>query len=275
MDSVRKTFESSDQELFAQASGDFNPIHLDPVHARETRAEAPVVHGIHLLLWALDAMAAASGQLPPLQRVDLKLNRFIVAGETVDLSFVHPHSGKSTLILSVNENQRARISVWFGDATPGISTGWADELPLLPIPEAAENRDVHQMQTLSGRLPFCMSTPETFVLFPAVSGWLGADKVAALAATSCLVGMHCPGLRSIYSMLTLDCSGPSAPGDSLAFRVIDFDSRFHMVEMEVEGGGLRGIVTAFVPAAPSRHAMAEPPANWIGPADFKERLRVW
>ena len=54
---VRK-FTSADQIQFATVSGDCNPMHVDAVQARRMQSGAPVVHGIHLLLWALDSYAA-------------------------------------------------------------------------------------------------------------------------------------------------------------------------------------------------------------------------
>ena len=48
-------FTPADQQAFARLSGDFNPIHLDPVAARLVAAGAPIVHGVNLLLRALDA----------------------------------------------------------------------------------------------------------------------------------------------------------------------------------------------------------------------------
>ena len=53
-----RRFKLADQERFANVSGDHNPMHLDAILARRTRAAAPVVHGVHLLLWTLDAFAA-------------------------------------------------------------------------------------------------------------------------------------------------------------------------------------------------------------------------
>ena len=52
-----KKFDQKDQLDFAQASGDFNPVHVDPIYARRTLFGGQVVHGINLLLWALDIFA--------------------------------------------------------------------------------------------------------------------------------------------------------------------------------------------------------------------------
>ena len=48
-----RIFALGDQVRFAELTGDFNPMHLDPIAARRTLAGAPVVHGIHDLLWLI------------------------------------------------------------------------------------------------------------------------------------------------------------------------------------------------------------------------------
>src|SRR5476649_782824 len=51
-----RTFTLDDQLAFARLSRDRNPMHLDANFARRTQAGAPVVHGIHNLLWAMDTV---------------------------------------------------------------------------------------------------------------------------------------------------------------------------------------------------------------------------
>ena len=54
-----RRFGMADQLSFAALSGDYNPMHVDALAARRTQAGAPVVHGMHAVLWALDALAGA------------------------------------------------------------------------------------------------------------------------------------------------------------------------------------------------------------------------
>lgn len=44
--SLTKAFSTRDVELFAELTGDTNPLHLDPVYARTTSFETPIVHGV-------------------------------------------------------------------------------------------------------------------------------------------------------------------------------------------------------------------------------------
>src|SRR3984893_14533342 len=51
-----RIFSMSDQIAFARLSSDWNPVHLDQAFARRTQVGVPVVHGIHNLAWAANAV---------------------------------------------------------------------------------------------------------------------------------------------------------------------------------------------------------------------------
>ena len=51
---IQRVFTSDDQLAFAELSGDFNPLHMDPILARRLLFGMQVVHGLHTLLWSLD-----------------------------------------------------------------------------------------------------------------------------------------------------------------------------------------------------------------------------
>ena len=47
--SIKRFITAEDVNLFAELTGDDNPIHIDPVFASETRFGKPIVHGVLLL----------------------------------------------------------------------------------------------------------------------------------------------------------------------------------------------------------------------------------
>lgn len=44
--SCSKTFTENDIALYAELSGDYNPIHIDSDYAQKTRFKAPIAHGL-------------------------------------------------------------------------------------------------------------------------------------------------------------------------------------------------------------------------------------
>ena len=60
MTNVTGTFSITWQQndAFAQVSGDYNPLHVDPVHARRLQFGHPVIHGVHHFLRTWDEALA-------------------------------------------------------------------------------------------------------------------------------------------------------------------------------------------------------------------------
>ena len=105
-------------------------------------------------------------------------------------------------------------------------------------------------------------------MFPAASGWLGPRRVAALAATSLLVGMVCPGLHSIYGDLTVEACDEKDPEDRLGFRVVSTEPRFRLVRLAIEGGGLVGSIKTVARMPPAPQAPSSELACAVEPGEF-------
>ena len=249
-----RTFDMADQTRFAALSGDCNPMHLDPVAARRTPAGAPVVHGVHTLLWALDVLARSDAGKKPVRRLIARFKRFIAVGEAVAIAATKRTEASAWLDLSVSGLTSAQIAVDFGDPVPMAD---APSGETISAPATALDLAFDEMDGLAGRLAFATPPEALAAMFPAASDWLGPRRLAALAATTLMVGMVCPGLHSMFSSLIVDaCDEPKPQDDHLGFRVIRTDPRFRMVRMSVAGGGWAGAVEAFarlppVPQAPS------------------------
>jgi hypothetical protein len=265
---AQRVFKQSDQERFASASGDYNPMHVDALKARRTQAGAPVVHGIHLLLWAFESLAAAQPELPALRGFRAQFNKFVYLDECVEVELVKQGPTNARLTISVDNAPRSKVNLDFGDAggdCPGWSSASLDEVPFSRVPL---NLGFEQIGGRSGRLFFQMSDEDALAMFPFATRWLGARRIAALAASTYLVGMTCPGLYSIYSELSLTTCADSNAERTLAFRVTETDVRFRSVYQEIAGGGLTGIVQSFARTPPVEQATMESLAGVVGPADF-------
>lgn len=248
--SALKTFTVDDQRWFAALSGDRNPIHMDPIAARRTQAGAPVVHGIHLLLWALDVFAGQETSRP-MSKIRVRFNQFVYVGETARLEFESTPNG-AKLTMAVDDTAVSHITVDFGEAQ---SAGrWPGVFAPTAPPEAPLDIEFERMAEMSGRLAF--ATPPAVIAqsFPRAAAWLGAPRVAAIAASSNLVGMICPGLHSIYGSLVVESHDDVRGEDVIEFRVTSTDPRFRLVQMSFASGGIRGNIDSFARLPPMEQA---------------------
>ena len=77
------------QRAFADLSGDHNPIHLDALVARRTPFGRVAVHGMHLLLDALERLSSETSSCP--RRVRSTFHRSVGLGDDVPRSVADIH----------------------------------------------------------------------------------------------------------------------------------------------------------------------------------------
>jgi len=271
---AQRIFSPFDQEQFASISGDHNPMHMDALRARRTQAGAPVVHGIHLLLWALDSLAAARPDLPKMRTIKSEFSKFVYPGETVVAEAEAKGSSGIRLTLSVDNAPRTKVVIDFGDEVE-VSPRWdGDPSKTVRMVTQPQNLELDELANLSGRISFQMTPGVALSSFPCATRWLGARRVEALAATSQQVGMVCPGLHSIYSGLFVFACTDSCADAGLAFRVTEVDKRFRAVEQEIVGGGLCGTVSSFARMPPVEQAPMKALAGVVSPTEFTGSLAL-
>jgi hypothetical protein len=260
-----RTFTEADQIRFADVSGDRNPMHLDAVLARRTQAGVPVAHGVHLLLWGLDALARAEANLPPMGRLRAHFKRFAAVDETVSVVLAARVESSVRLDFVAAGMTIAQLLVDFGPANRAAEPPSSDDIP---PPLTAHDLAFEKMEGLSGRLAFASPPDAVATMFPAATAWLGPRRIGALAATTLLVGMVCPGLHSIYGGLTVEACEEPVAEDRLVFRVVAVEPRFRSVRMAVVGGGLAGMIESYARVPPAPQASSRELAAMVEPGEF-------
>lgn len=71
---------------YAAASGDFNPIHIDPVVGEKAGLEGVILQGMCTMAWAVEAIVNASGDPGALKKVRVRFSKPIIPGDTVVFS---------------------------------------------------------------------------------------------------------------------------------------------------------------------------------------------
>lgn len=233
-----RVFTLQDQQAFAEASGDRNPLHLDAAAASLTQAGEPVVHGVHALIWALDAIAAGPLRDRPIRSVRAQFLRFAYLGRPIELK------------MKRFDGQRAEAALWDGVVTLTTLSIEVGE----PAPQAA-NPYEGAPATQFGAKPLEPSEAEMAVGrgwlepaagaaglsagFPHLAHRIGGDRLAALAALSGLVGMACPGLHSIFSAVAFEVLANPSSRAGFGWAARRPDPRYGRIEIGAHGSGLR------------------------------------
>ncbi|MGE4552366.1 MAG: MaoC/PaaZ C-terminal domain-containing protein [Desulfovibrionaceae bacterium] len=238
---AERIFRMEDQRRFAALSGDANPLHLDPLAARRSLAGGVAVHGIHTLLWALEAAIAGDGPFG-LEALDARFRR--------PLGLEVPARVRWT-----RRGEALELEVAVGDGpvlTVTAHTGPVRQTPRPAGPPPAEPcRELDRAALAAepgGTLPLGLDPGLSAVCFPGLARTLEPAQLALLLGVSRLVGMRCPGLHSLLSRL--DLARPEAGGGAASFGLELFDERFSLAILAVRAPGLSGRVHAFLRPAP-------------------------
>lgn len=239
---------------FARLSGDFNPLHVDPVAARRLQFGGTVCHGVHLVLKSLD-LAVSTGRLalPRLQGLQVVFQSPALTGQRVDLAFVEQDS---RLRLQGSREGRvlfsATLALGDAQALPAAAAAPAFAPGLQPAQRAfsaALAGDATQAP-LAGELPTAIDGALLAHLFPALAlDASGPLTAAELMATTRVVGMECPGLHSVYCELKLARAAAGRPA-GLHWAVQKADARFDKVRIGVQGRAWSGTLEAIFRDAP-------------------------
>jgi acyl dehydratase len=258
-----RTFSMRDQDHFAALSGDRNPIHVDPLFARRTQAGAPVAHGMHAVLWALDELVRRGRFERPVATLAVEFRRFIYLGDAATLFVVEADDARLRAEIVSAEAVATTIDLTFGvpaDAPPGLAAS-ADSVEALP----------EGLRGFAGRTGSFPAPAIDRSAFPYAAERLGPRAIATLAGLSYLIGMVCPGLHSLFSSFRLSLrplAGDAVGDGAIVFGVTKIDARFSLVDLSIDGPGASGTVTAFVRPAPVVQRAFREVAGLVGAAEF-------
>jgi acyl dehydratase/NAD(P)-dependent dehydrogenase (short-subunit alcohol dehydrogenase family) len=272
MSAIPRVFDPSDQAEFARLSGDCNPLHLDPMVARRTQLGACVVHGMHLVLWALDSLCRDRKIQRP-ARLRIRFMNPIFVGEQVLLR-TSETEGTVRAELAVDGGVCASFTVRH-DTNLSLTGTTQQSAPIDPSwPMSPVSLAIEQMAGREGTVAFATPADEWAKLVPSLCSAIGPVQVAALACTSRLVGMVCPGLYSIFASADLAlAAGPSIQAH-IAYRTVDADPRTRVVSLAIQGGGIEGTADAFVRQPPVQQPKARDLRGLLDPAAMQGTLSL-
>jgi hypothetical protein len=221
-----RTFTLDDQNAFAELSGDWNPIHVDPVAARRLFAGAVVVHGVHAVLWALDASWPPEAGARSLGVLRVSFPQPLRVGERVECSGALPGTLRLTSEGRLIADVKCAPAPGAVLPLPGRPAQSPRASPrLLPFEDAPKARGAVDLQ---------LDSELGARLFPRLSAGLPPHEIAVLLAATRIVGMECPGLHSVFSGLELHFSVPETAPRALRYRVEATDARFRSLRIAVE-----------------------------------------
>lgn len=257
--------DASRQAAFAKLSGDHNPLHVDPDDARRTQFGSAVVHGVHLVLAALESLDLVGPTR--LMFLDAEFRAAVLVGEVVTFDTEPARDEGQQINVRVEGQLRAVVTT---------NTASIDSVGAAPVPPQwsttpVELSDFDELSALTGREPLGLDTRSFGELFPSLAASLSAVDAATLLGTTRVIGMHCPGRWALFRRLRwqlADNDGGPAATTALDYHVAAERRRFAMLTVALSAGDRRLEAETIVRDAPPRQASMQQIRQHVDPTEF-------
>lgn len=252
---AERIFSASDVALFAELSGDYNPLHVDAMAARRTHFGQCVVHGVLLLLWALETLEEHAAVHRLWARVSVRFVRPVVVGTSVQLTSIARDDGQ--IALTLRSGGRSALECEFtlrADSGPRHE-GFQDALPQKETAAAGTLDQLSQDPQLVG---LYWSSRHGSCLFPSLARFQSGSSLAAFVAATRIVGMKMPGEHSIFMGLDLNFAATSSGENAAIYRLLEYRKSTSRIAIGFTSPAARGTLWALARPAPvPQPAMAD------------------
>jgi acyl dehydratase len=248
-----RQFTLQDQNEFSKLSGDYNPIHIDPVSARRYMFGKPIVHGVHSILWALEIWCKTNSTLIHINSLEVSFLKPISLDARVDYHLLSETVNHFEIELISESIVNTRLVVNMTRISKeelndiNIHAKIIDAFPEHSIPTDLPKEKIKEM---SGKLDLYIKKTEKACLFPFLDKCISTSQIAVILSTTRLVGMECPGLYSIFSSFELYFNNVQTQISNLRYEVKKFDDRFGLIYINLNGFGISGNIKSFLRPAP-------------------------
>lgn len=219
-----RIFTQQNQQWFAELSGDQNPLHVDDVYARRTQLGQNIVHGIHAVIWALDAFWEENPSFS-IRQINIKFKNPIFLNEKIFCDF---NEKKQTICVRTKDVEFINIRLEKCDEKIIAKDRLTSSVEKFEIPIKHEISSLRRFQKFEvnnfvdiGRLQNAYGNCKRI---------LGIETLRGIINLSSIVGMVLPGLNSIFSGCKIYLSEQSK---EKFLEVTKCDDRFNLCEFKV------------------------------------------
>jgi hypothetical protein len=244
---IKRKFSIDDGQFFAECSGDYNPIHVDPIISRRLMFGQPIAHGLHVVLWALDVWYADKNQNIELVSLNVSFPKGIVLEKTTIYKLVKDNDVESIIEVSQNNIICAKIKIKAKQTQRNnlvvMSSGCIDDFPPKELPTDLK---FDELKDAGGILLQYLKEDKFSKVFPNVFKNLSKHYIATLLSSTRVIGMHCPGLNSLFSSLEFSFESNDYKENSLKYNVSKVDDRFNMLFIDLSASNFEGKIRTFM-----------------------------
>ena len=244
---ISRRFTLADQIKFANFSGDFNPIHVDIVASRRLIYGQPVVHGVNAMLWALACFASGHQRPITVQSLTCSFTKPLLLNEDVTVDIDASVICKTIIRLRQGVQVVTKINLAYTLCEAGqleeFQGAVTNDSSFGTQPDLVTEEDLPR---LTGEFCMAFNTEKAIDLYgPQLLAVFGSQSVAEMTALTKVVGMHAPGLNSLFTEIKLKPARAVHQACQLRYKTQEYDQRFHQLVVSCNSKTFDSTLKAF------------------------------
>ena len=233
-------FTFQDQLVFSELSQDFNPMHCDEVLARRLIYGEPVVHGINAMIIALKEWSKSSTEMFSINKLRCKFTKPIFLNKKI---YFEIKNIEDSVKINLIQDDEIKIRVIMSIASANHSNEIIKKHDSL-TKKQPNNISFEDLKTYSKSINCSIDAKlaEDYYSKKFIQK-IGHKQLAEILSFSRIVGMHSPGLNSIFSELNIHKT--EKENKDIYFKVKSVDDRFNLIHIESNGPNFKSDIKAF------------------------------
>jgi len=241
---VAREYSYDDQLAFARISGDYNPIHVDPIEARRLLFGEIVVHGVHNILWALNVISEQLAKPIKLKALKVKFMKPVMLQKTVYLKIIWLTSNSVDCRIYASEHCHDSALCTIAVVFDEYVGAYHYQPSMVDFPIKCSIVPKQLLAYKSARLAIDFNSSELNKLYPDILSRIDSRQLGFILTTTRLVGMECPGLNSLYIGITIDFNSQKTitARDYLVYDVVAINEQINAMTMDVTSADIKGTI---------------------------------
>ena len=231
-----RVFDIEDQKIFAELSSDYNPIHLNKTYALKSIFKDLIVHGVHLLFWAIESIIKFSKNK---NIVKIHINYFKPTFLKKEIKLYYNYK-ENNFYIKNDDQVLIKIKIFFSKRPLKklINKKITWHSIKKPIFNVIDKKDLNKTFT---KLYFGDSDL-LIKLFPMFCKKYGKNLAIELISLSTLIGMIYPGRDSILSAISINFNMKNEK--DLYSKISYLDDRSKIIKLKFTYNYISGEITS-------------------------------
>ncbi len=238
-----KKINQSSQLLFSNFSGDFNPVHTDPMYARRSMYGEQVVHGINTLLLAINYFAKTLKNNFQINKIDVKFLKPIFLDTKFDFKIISNEKNNAEIHILSNDAICTKIKLQFYYTKNAFK--YKNFYKTRPKKTNPKIFSYEKSKNICQSIEITYDYEDLLKIYPYLLQKLNNYQIGVILSLTRLVGMNCPGLNSLFSSFNINFKEKLVIDNKLNYSLKNYDDRFSLFDIKIYSESFEGSVIAF------------------------------